>query len=399
MDWARRSDGVVVRRRLHRARVAHAALHRRVGRIAENKLRLAEAILTAPDDSCFPDRHRFILDWLCGVFKMKAAAMAPRVDVRFWRLLDMLLHLAVGTSAPDDDVAPPFPLPPLPSALRQRLSQGSRVLLQAAADAFAHESDGACAAALCGRVRRVMRLLLTESWYRPGAEATAEYATSVCASAAQLADAIHAHSESGIGFTSACELSLFATVDALRAVVAPNGGGDIPPKKLLHLFTTTPLLKSVLTLNASCAAHLTSSSTTTSTATTASSSESDSLNGAMKHVVTSIDQCLKDVIVHPDHLTEYSATLHRITAPAVEAPSQSNRSGRAMATGMAATGAMAVAQAVITRRLHLRPSRSLQVRMTSIWALVASLRLRRCVQGNGSRCDATRLCCRYSHFS
>ena len=32
-----------------------------------------------------------------------------------------------------------------------------------------------------------MRLLLTESWYRPGAEATAEYATSVCASAAQLA--------------------------------------------------------------------------------------------------------------------------------------------------------------------------------------------------------------------
>ena len=79
----------------------------------ENKLRLAEAILTAPDDSCFPDRHRFILDWLCGVFKMKAAAMAPRVDVRFWRLLDMLLHLAVGTSAPDDDAAPPFPLPPL----------------------------------------------------------------------------------------------------------------------------------------------------------------------------------------------------------------------------------------------------------------------------------------------
>ena len=83
----------------------------------EEKLRLAVSVLVAPDDCVYPNRHRALVDWLLNALKAKGnprsgtettpLILPPRADVRFWRLLDALLHVAVGSEAPDDDLAPP----------------------------------------------------------------------------------------------------------------------------------------------------------------------------------------------------------------------------------------------------------------------------------------------------
>ena len=273
----------------------------------EEKLRLAALVLDAPEDSCFANRHRFVLDWLCGLLKAKSTsgAASPREDVRFWRLLDTLLHLSTGSScAPEDDGAPPQQqLAPLLPGMRTRLSQSDRVLLQAAADAIASATagDATAGAALCGRVRRVMRQMLHESWFRPGAEATIEYAASLCSSAARFVDiADERATEGGASpLAAACEHALLACIDAMRAVVALQGA-DVQPRKLLHLLAAS-LLRALLLLRAAC----TSRPRHTPPA---------GFAAARRDAARAIEQSMHQMIIHPDHVSEYAATLHRLGA-------------------------------------------------------------------------------------
>ena len=145
---------------------AARALRATGGSNLDEKITLATAILDTPSDSCFPGPHKFVLDWLFGALRAKPTAdgCAPRDDARLWRLLDALLHQAIGCRAPVDDAAPPLQTSAqLPAGLRKQISLSNRVLLQAAAGALESSADGTHAAALSGRVRRVMRQLLVET--------------------------------------------------------------------------------------------------------------------------------------------------------------------------------------------------------------------------------------------
>ena len=238
----------------------------------DEKVRLAFALVDADKQQCiFPDRHRFVLEWLCGVLRGAKGAVLPRVDVRFWRLLDALLHRAAGgLEALADDACPVRLRARLPPALRARVSQSSRLLLQCAAAAFQSGGDGAEAEAeaeasaeeqaaattqggLCllyGRVRLVMRVLLVEQsdWFQPGPEATVEYAAKLCIRAAMMADQWTTRGRrGGRADGRACEVCLEAAGDAVRAV----GALQVQPRKLLALLSTE-LLRPILTLMAAC---------------------------------------------------------------------------------------------------------------------------------------------------
>ena len=141
----------------------------------DEKLRLAVALVGAEEQCVFPDRFRFVFDWLCGVLRNAKAGstdIPPRADVRFWRLLDALLQRAAGGTESIADDAPPTRLPAaLPASLRSRFSQSSRLMLQSAMTALEHgDLEDAEAASLYARVRRVARLLLVEEsgWFHPG---------------------------------------------------------------------------------------------------------------------------------------------------------------------------------------------------------------------------------------
>ena len=73
---------------------ANAASH-------DEKIRNAFHLLEAEDDCNFPDRFGFVVDWLGGAMKGKngrpeRGEVAPRFDVRFWRVLDKLFYRYVG---------------------------------------------------------------------------------------------------------------------------------------------------------------------------------------------------------------------------------------------------------------------------------------------------------------
>ena len=206
------------------------------------KLDVAVWLVAADERSCiFPDRLRFVLDWLCGVLRGAKAGsdgVPPRADVRFWRLLDALLHRAAGLPEPIDDAAPPAQLPrPLPSGFRTRLAQSSRLLLQSAAAALEHAAAGSMApsvsAHLCARVRRVSCLLLIEeaSWFRPGAEAVAEYAGRVSQSAARLLEgSASPYATVREAMAAGAPHALHAAAEAGSAVAALTG--ETPVRKV-----------------------------------------------------------------------------------------------------------------------------------------------------------------------
>ena len=302
------------------------------------KLDVAVWLVAADERSCiFPDRLRFVLDWLCGVLRGAKAGsdgVPPRADVRFWRLLDALLHRAAGLPEPIDDAAPPAQLPrPLPSGFRTRLAQSSRLLLQSAAAALEYAAAGSMApnasAHLCARVRRVSCLLLIEeaSWFRPGAEAVAEYAGRVSQSAALLLEgSASPYATVWESMASGAPHALRAAADASSAVAALTG--ETPPRKVLFILTGS-LLRPMLALLSSCSRLVGSGAdeeaeegggATLPNSFRARDGASRALvcAAADAAAVTSemISESLRSILVHVDHLPEYAATLrHSMPTP------------------------------------------------------------------------------------
>ena len=302
------------------------------------KLDVAVWLVAADERSCiFPDRLRFVLDWLCGVLRGAKAGsdgVPPRADVRFWRLLDALLHRAAGLPEPIDDAAPPAQLPrPLPSGFRTRLAQSSRLLLQSAAAALEYAAAGSMApnasAHLCARVRRVSCLLLIEeaSWFRPGAEAVAEYAGRVSQSAARLLEgSASPYATVREAMAAGAPHALHAAAEAGSAVAALTG--ETPPRKVLMILTGT-LLRPMLALLSSCSRLVGSGAdeeaeegggATLPNTFRARDGASRALvcAAADAAAVTSemISESLRSILVHVDHLPEYAATLrHSMPTP------------------------------------------------------------------------------------
>ena len=328
------------------------------------KLDVAVWLVAADERSCiFPDRLRFVLDWLCGVLRGAKAGsdgVPPRADVRFWRLLDALLHRAAGLPEPIDDAAPPAQLPrPLPSGFRTRLAQSSRLLLQSAAAALEYAAAGSMApnasAHLCARVRRVSCLLLIEeaSWFRPGAEAVAEYAGRVSQSAALLLEgSASPYATVWESMASGAPHALRAAADASSAVAALTG--ETPPRKVLFILTGS-LLRPMLALLSSCSRLVGSGAdeeaeegggATLPNSFRARDGASRALvcAAADAAAVTSemISESLRSILVHVDHLPEYAATL-RHSMPTPETASSLGGSercpGRTGASGRDTSGA------------------------------------------------------------
>jgi hypothetical protein len=320
------------------------------------KLDVAVWLVAADERTCiFPDRLRFVLDWLCGVLRGAKAGsdgVPPRADVRFWRLLDALLHRAAGLPEPIDDAAPPAQLPrPLPSGFRTRLAQSSRLLLQSAAVALEHAAAGSMApsvsAHLCARVRRVSCLLLIEeaSWFRPGAEAVAEYAGRVSQSAALLLEgSASPYAMVREAMAAGAPHALHAAADASSAVAALTG--ETPPRKVLMILTGT-LLRPMLALLSSCSRLVGSGAdeaadedggahhgATHSGSFRARDGASRALVCAAVDAAAVISESVRSILVHADHLPEYAATL-RHSMPTPEAALSLGGSERTGAAGSA----------------------------------------------------------------
>jgi len=318
------------------------------------KLDVAVWLVAADERTCiFPDRLRFVLDWLCGVLRGAKAGsdgVPPRADVRFWRLLDALLHRAAGLPEPIDDAAPPAQLPrPLPSGFRTRLAQSSRLLLQSAAAALEHAAAGSMApsasAHLCARVRRVSCLLLIEeaSWFRPGAEAVAEYAGRVSQSAALLLEgSASPYATVREAMAAGAPHALHAAADASSAVAALTG--ETPPRKVLMILTGT-LLRPMLALLSSCSRLFGSGAdeeaddgggahhgATHSGSFRARDGASRALVCAAVDAAAVISESVRSILVHADHLPEYAATL-RHSMPTPEAALSLGGSERTGAAG------------------------------------------------------------------
>ena len=318
------------------------------------KLDVAVWLVAADERTCiFPDRLRFVLDWLCGVLRGAKAGsdgVPPRADVRFWRLLDALLHRAAGLPEPIDDAAPPAQLPrPLPSGFRTRLAQSSRLLLQSAAAALEHAAAGSMApsvsAHLCARVRRVSCLLLIEeaSWFRPGAEAVAEYAGRVSQSAALLLEgSASPYATVREAMAAGAPHALHAAADASSAVAALTG--ETPPRKVLMILTGT-LLRPMLALLSSCSRLVGSGAdeaadegggahhgATHSGSFRARDGASRALVCAAVDAAAVISESVRSILVHADHLPEYAATL-RHSMPTPEAALSLGGSERPGAAG------------------------------------------------------------------
>ena len=318
------------------------------------KLDVAVWLVAADERTCiFPDRLRFVLDWLCGVLRGAKAGsdgVPPRADVRFWRLLDALLHRAAGLPEPIDDAAPPAQLPrPLPSGFRTRLAQSSRLLLQSAAAALEHAAAGSMApsvsAHLCARVRRVSCLLLIEeaSWFRPGAEAVAEYAGRVSQSAALLLEgSASPYATVREAMAAGAPHALHAAADASSAVAALTG--ETPPRKVLMILTGT-LLRPMLALLSSCSRLVGSGAdeaadegggahhgATYSGSFRARDGASRALACAAVDAAAVISESVRSILVHADHLPEYAATL-RHSMPTPEAALSLGGSERTGAAG------------------------------------------------------------------
>jgi hypothetical protein len=324
------------------------------------KLDVAVWLVAADERTCiFPDRLRFVLDWLCGVLRGAKAGsdgVPPRADVRFWRLLDALLHRAAGLPEPIDDAAPPAQLPrPLPSGFRTRLAQSSRLLLQSAAAALEHAAAGSMApsvsAHLCARVRRVSCLLLIAeaSWFRPGAEAVAEYAGRVSQSAALLLEgSASPYATVREAMSAGAPHALHAAADASSAVAALTG--ETPPRKVLMILTGT-LLRPMLALLSSCSRLVGSGAdeaadegggahhgATHSGSFRARDGASRALVCAAVDAAAVISESVRSILVHADHLPEYAATL-RHSMPTPEAASSLGGSERTGAAGRETSGA------------------------------------------------------------
>ena len=296
--------------------VAITRVLRSVGATAapmSDKLRLAKALLSAPATSAFPDCLRFVFDWLCGVFRAKVApagSALPRSDQRCWRLLNDVLDCAVvSTNGPQNGS---YALPGhanMPPGLRARVMQNSRLLLQAAPSGLGvtglatdQEEDSASRLSmveLYACTQHVMRMLLVDesSWFRPGAEAVVEYASTIVSCAARRLDAfVHASASLRAAPDTAadheCKHILHAAGDALHVVVALQAG-EVQPRKLLALVTEV-LLQHVLALRAACMACA------------ATNSELGRLASSM---AATLDDSLRAVLVHADHLHEYEAAL------------------------------------------------------------------------------------------
>ena len=317
---------------------ANAASH-------DEKIRNAFHLLEAEDDCNFPDRFGFVVDWLGGAMKGKngrpeRGEVAPRFDVRFWRVLDKLFYRYVGRVEPDDDAAlvedppPAWNLAQLDYCLCERVTLSSRVYLQAAQSALQYACSPAELAQsphvvgpLCARLRRAMYQLLSEStlWFQPGPEATVEYASGVCASVSQLLECdLRALSAAA---HVACEQALLACIDALLAVLRlQSASGEATPRKVLGLFTSS-LLRPALGLRAACA-HLIneaallqqavpapSAGAGAAASSTASSSASTSpLLNVLPKVQSSVDSILCEIMLHADHVPEYISAIRRLAA-------------------------------------------------------------------------------------
>ena len=169
------------------------------------KLGLAEAMLSAGDSCVFPERVQFLLDWICNALRAKGSDTPPRLNPRLWNLLVHLLQTSREGDHSHDSNAPtncmagqgqtPSTACPL---LIGRLAQSSRLLLQAAASALA-ESAAASEVGMHGLTGSTDMLLLASpvsnalhyllcvhcTWFRPGVEAITEYAIQVAAVPAQ----------------------------------------------------------------------------------------------------------------------------------------------------------------------------------------------------------------------
>ena len=100
--------------------------------------------------------------------------------------------------------------------LKAQVGKASRILLQAAVSsleyACSEEAQESSAVALCGRTRSVLSRLLAEpSWFRPGAEATADYTSNVCMVVARLVNSLDVASSHG----DICVPALLLCADAI----------------------------------------------------------------------------------------------------------------------------------------------------------------------------------------
>ena len=253
---------------------------------------IAAALLLAGDTSACPNRLGSILDWLMQDIRSimhGELLQSSAAEVR-WRLLGAVLTAAGGAVSEGGGA---HRTSVIPAGLRARFSQNGRALLQAAAAIMNQRSgaDGPEEALLVEETcRTVRRLLISESsWFRPGPEATAEYAATLCASAAGALNALRALAptdrgdggggdaagDSGVVTAGAdvtaatitaavaagaaagdssqhvCVQLLVAANDALNSLVQLQD--QTQPRRLLQLFIGT-LLRPALELRVACVA-------------------------------------------------------------------------------------------------------------------------------------------------
>ena len=281
----------------------------------EEKLTLATELLEGGEHCIFPDRHRFVLDWLCGAFKAKGsgpAAQPPRADARFWRLLQALLHAAAGQPPPSLPEPPPLSAPPalnLPAGLRARLAQSSRLVLQSAAAALAHESgEPAGDAELWRAVRAVVGELLVRqaSWFQPGSGAVAEFVASTARRGAAAIDALSPH-DTGAGANAAPPLELLRCAE-LGISSALGLQAQLVPRKMLQLVASS-LLEPLLELRAACAACAERAEPSLAHSAPSAREALREVCAGLERVPRQVDLLLRDVLLHGDHLPEYASAM------------------------------------------------------------------------------------------